>query len=138
LVGSWLSLLPPPSPTFHKSSLPILSITSMPPKPAVRTWGTRFDTLPSSPPPSPQTRETALLQDPNAADGTGSNIDASNTKKVEKMPHNASVFVGRCHISLFYFLSDADLRIACLRTSSSRSYPACSPNICLSTPKSRA
>ncbi|KAJ6621088.1 hypothetical protein B0H10DRAFT_2215358 [Mycena sp. CBHHK59/15] len=63
----------------------------MPQKPAVRTWGTRFDTLPSSPPPSPQTREASLVQqDPNASSATG-NVDALNAKKVEKMPHDASV-----------------------------------------------
>ncbi|KAJ6575338.1 hypothetical protein B0H19DRAFT_1254903 [Mycena capillaripes] len=64
----------------------------MPPKPA-RTWGTRFDTLPSSPPPSPQTREVAL-DDVNANSTAANNLDASNAKKVEKMPHDASVFVG--------------------------------------------
>ncbi|KAJ6520039.1 hypothetical protein C8R45DRAFT_45361 [Mycena sanguinolenta] len=63
----------------------------MPPKPASRTWGTRFDTLPSSPPPSPQTRDTALEGD---ATGTATKDDASNVKKVDKMPHDASVFVG--------------------------------------------
>ncbi|KAJ7161358.1 hypothetical protein C8R43DRAFT_331590 [Mycena crocata] len=67
----------------------------MPQKPSVRTWGTRFDTLgPSSPPSSPKTREAALGEDANAGNGTGNNFDASNTKKIEKMPHDASVFVG--------------------------------------------
>ncbi|KAJ7446435.1 hypothetical protein B0H11DRAFT_2336849 [Mycena galericulata] len=63
----------------------------MPQKPTARTWGTRFDTLPSSesPPASPQTRETALVDDAGTV-----NLDASNLKKVEKMPHDASVFVG--------------------------------------------
>ncbi|KAF7347648.1 RNA binding protein [Mycena venus] len=63
----------------------------MPPKPASRTWGTRFDTLPSSPPPSPQTREVPLEGD---AVSTATNNNASSVKKVEKMPHDASVFVG--------------------------------------------
>ncbi|KAJ7651730.1 hypothetical protein DFH06DRAFT_552250 [Mycena polygramma] len=63
----------------------------MPPKPA-RTWGTRFDTLPSSPPPSPLTHELAL---DGGATATSTTVnDASNVKKVEKMPHDASVFVG--------------------------------------------
>ncbi|KAF8215991.1 hypothetical protein K438DRAFT_1954676 [Mycena galopus ATCC 62051] len=64
----------------------------MPPKPASRTWGTRFDTLPSSPPPSPQTRDLALEN--VDATSTATNNDASNVKKVDKMPHDASVFVG--------------------------------------------
>ncbi|KAJ7109996.1 hypothetical protein C8R44DRAFT_884008 [Mycena epipterygia] len=63
----------------------------MPQKSPVRTWGTRFDTLPSSPPPSPQTHETVLGEDASA---TGNSLDASNVKKVEKLPHDASVFVG--------------------------------------------
>ncbi|KAJ6504401.1 hypothetical protein DFH09DRAFT_292099 [Mycena vulgaris] len=66
----------------------------MPQKSTARTWGTRFDTLPSSPPPSPQTREAALVEDPNATSATGNNLDASDVKKVDKMPHDASVFVG--------------------------------------------
>ncbi|KAJ7170094.1 hypothetical protein C8R46DRAFT_223301 [Mycena filopes] len=61
--------------------------------PSPRTWGTRFDTLPSSPPPSPPPREASLAEDANATD-TANNLDASNVKKVEKMPHDASVFVG--------------------------------------------
>ncbi|KAK7064043.1 RNA binding protein [Favolaschia claudopus] len=64
----------------------------MPPKTASRTWGTRFDTLPSSPPPSPHPREVALETDNVSA--TDNNTDAFNHKKVEKMPHDASVFVG--------------------------------------------
>ncbi|KAJ7751270.1 hypothetical protein DFH07DRAFT_531521 [Mycena maculata] len=61
---------------------------------AMRAWGSRFDTLhdvhsESSPPPSPQPRETALVEDASTV-----NLDASNVKKVEKMPHDASVFVG--------------------------------------------
>ncbi|KAJ7225256.1 hypothetical protein GGX14DRAFT_637859 [Mycena pura] len=64
----------------------------MPPKPSVRTWGTRFDTLPSSPPPSsPQNPEAALVEDNTTFNN---NLNASNAKKVEKTPHDASVFVG--------------------------------------------
>ncbi|KAJ7492410.1 hypothetical protein FB451DRAFT_531569 [Mycena latifolia] len=66
----------------------------MPQKSAARTWGTRFDTLPSSPPPSPQTREAALVEDANTTSTTDNNLDASNVKKIDKMPHDASVFVG--------------------------------------------
>ncbi|KAJ7070828.1 hypothetical protein C8F01DRAFT_1107992 [Mycena amicta] len=47
-----------------------------------RTWGTRFDTLPSSPPPSPPPTDVA----PNS--------DAQSFKKTDKTPHDASVFVG--------------------------------------------
>jgi hypothetical protein len=81
--------------TSHKPLyLPyILSNILMPPKHASRTWGTRFDTLPSSPPPSPRSREVAL-EGINAT-GTATNDDASNVKKIDKMPHDASVFVGR-------------------------------------------
>jgi hypothetical protein len=80
--------------TPKSSTFPIFSNILMPPKPA-RTWGTRFDTLPSSPPPSPQTREIALAEGVNSTTTITSNPDASNIKKVEKMPHDASVFVGR-------------------------------------------
>ncbi|KAJ7675396.1 hypothetical protein B0H17DRAFT_135636 [Mycena rosella] len=66
----------------------------MPQKSAARTWGTRFDTLPSSPPPSPQTREAALVEDTHTTSTSGNNPDASNAKKIDKMPHDASVFVG--------------------------------------------
>ncbi|KAJ7246307.1 hypothetical protein B0H12DRAFT_1235586 [Mycena haematopus] len=64
----------------------------MPPKLASRAWGTRFDTLPSSPPPSPQTRDVPL-EGIDATD-TATKDDASNAKKADKMPHDASVFVG--------------------------------------------
>ncbi|KAF7339286.1 RNA binding protein [Mycena sanguinolenta] len=75
----------------HLATCSIFSSILMPPKTASRTWGTRFDTLPSSPPPSPQTRDTALEGD---ATSTATKDDASNVKKVDKMPHDASVFVG--------------------------------------------
>ncbi|KAJ7631151.1 hypothetical protein FB45DRAFT_917647 [Roridomyces roridus] len=54
-----------------------------------RTWGTRFDTLPSSPPPSPPPREADLAQDVSAT-----SPEESNIIKKDKMPHDASVFVG--------------------------------------------
>ncbi|KAJ7103313.1 hypothetical protein B0H15DRAFT_206570 [Mycena belliarum] len=66
----------------------------MPQKPSARAWGTRFDTLPSSPPSSPQTREAALVEDANTHSAAGNNLDESNVKKIDKMPHDASVFVG--------------------------------------------
>lgn len=70
----------------------------MPQKTSVhpRTWGTRFDTLPSSPPSSPPATEADPLQDADAIKTTeAGNLDALPKNKEEKMPHDASVFVGR-------------------------------------------
>lgn len=54
-----------------------------------RSWGTRFDTLPSSPPPlSPPVQESA------SAVSFGSVSDSSSKRKDDKLPHDASVFVG--------------------------------------------
>ncbi|KAF9460117.1 hypothetical protein BDZ94DRAFT_947042 [Collybia nuda] len=60
------------------------------PSPQIRTWGTRFDTLPTSPPVSPPAQE-ATIPDENTLLMT--NI-IPQKKKEEKMPHDASVFVG--------------------------------------------
>ena len=60
----------------------------MPVKPSMRTWGTRFDTLPTSPPLSPPAAEAAVTSDLAPS-------DASSQKIEDKMPHDASVFVGR-------------------------------------------
>ncbi|KNZ75039.1 hypothetical protein J132_05329 [Termitomyces sp. J132] len=65
----------------------------MPSKPSLRmrSWGTRFDTLPSSPPTSPPARDSAEgpadASEPHAT-------DPAPKRKDEKMPHDASVFVG--------------------------------------------
>ncbi|KAG5654699.1 hypothetical protein H0H81_007455 [Sphagnurus paluster] len=68
----------------------------MPPKPSLRmrTWGTRFDTLPTSPPVSPPAAEAAIdeLGDPDASEMTSTTEPLK--RKEEKMPHDASVFVG--------------------------------------------
>ncbi|KAF7307104.1 RNA binding protein [Mycena indigotica] len=54
-----------------------------------RAWGTRFDTLPSSPPSSPPPPNAEVI-------GGTPSADASTYKKTEKAvtPHDASVFVG--------------------------------------------
>ncbi|KAG6877870.1 hypothetical protein C0993_002871 [Termitomyces sp. T159_Od127] len=63
----------------------------MPSKPTLRmrTWGTRFDTLPTSPPLSPPAAEPAATDAPEPPA-----TDPVPKKKDEKMPHDASVFVG--------------------------------------------
>lgn len=68
----------------------------MPQKPSShsRTWGTRFDTLPTSPPVSPEALE-ATAQDVAVRDAPDFPSDITLRKKEEKMPHDASVFVGR-------------------------------------------
>ena len=53
----------------------------MPHKSRTRTWGTRFDSLDSSPPPSPQNPFVAL-------------DDANRKKETTKPSHDASIFVG--------------------------------------------
>ncbi|KAK7059212.1 hypothetical protein VNI00_001839 [Paramarasmius palmivorus] len=60
-----------------------------------RQWGTRFDSLPlSSSPPSPTKSEASSVQEHVVA-RNHDQVDASpSTKKVDKMPHDASVFVG--------------------------------------------
>jgi hypothetical protein len=54
----------------------------------MRTWGTRFDTLPTSPPVSPSVGEATDA--PEKAP-----FSTPDRKKEDKMPHDASVFVGR-------------------------------------------
>lgn len=64
----------------------------MPQSVPTRSWGTRFDTLPSSSPPpplSPPVQETA------SAVSFDSVSDSSSKRKDDKLPHDASVFVGR-------------------------------------------
>ncbi|KAF7311102.1 RNA binding protein [Mycena chlorophos] len=60
----------------------------MPPKTNARAWGTRFDTLPSSPPPTPPPAVKPIA--------VAATDDAPAFKKVDKAvtPHDASVFVG--------------------------------------------
>ncbi|KAG6879860.1 hypothetical protein C0992_010529 [Termitomyces sp. T32_za158] len=64
----------------------------MPSKPVLRmrTWGTRFDTLPTSPPLSPSAPDPAVAADASGPPAT----DPTPKRKDEKMPHDASVFVG--------------------------------------------
>ncbi|KAJ7596658.1 hypothetical protein C8J56DRAFT_292852 [Mycena floridula] len=59
----------------------------MPPKAASkpRTWGTRFDYLPSSSSPPPS---TVVLND------VPSSLDASSKKQTERAPHDACIFAG--------------------------------------------
>ncbi|EPQ60378.1 hypothetical protein GLOTRDRAFT_124137 [Gloeophyllum trabeum ATCC 11539] len=54
-----------------------------------RAWGTRFDSLESSPPSSPSSQDVAALD----ADPKGQPADSPRTKE-DRMPHDASVFVG--------------------------------------------
>ncbi|XP_006454050.1 hypothetical protein AGABI2DRAFT_113810 [Agaricus bisporus var. bisporus H97] len=65
----------------------------MPPKQPnpTRAWGTRYDTLPTSPPVSPEIdryREQQAFQDINASP------EGSTERSDTKLPHDASVFVG--------------------------------------------
>ncbi|KAG6832548.1 hypothetical protein H0H92_000177 [Tricholoma furcatifolium] len=68
----------------------------MPSKPSTRTrtWGTRFDTLPASPPISPEVGEAAGTVVTPANPSEASAVEPLFKKKEEKMPHDASVFVG--------------------------------------------
>ncbi|KAG6911611.1 hypothetical protein DXG01_011914 [Tephrocybe rancida] len=72
----------------------------MPTKPSLRmrTWGTRFDTLPTSPPVSPPAAEaTDADADSNVAATDAPEATATEPvlkRKEDKMPHDASVFVG--------------------------------------------
>ncbi|CAK5280300.1 unnamed protein product [Mycena citricolor] len=68
----------------------------MPQKPGVRSWGTRFDTLPSSEPASPQSPGLSLDQSHAQVVNQHVNnaFDASGHTTQEKLPHDASVFVG--------------------------------------------
>jgi hypothetical protein len=62
----------------------------------MRTWGTRFDTLPTSPPVSPPVAEPAVASDLAQSSALEDTSDGKlSQKKEEKMPHDASVFVGR-------------------------------------------
>lgn len=82
---------------------------NMAPKPVTRdrAWGTRYDTLDLSPPVSPHSltrMSTAQAQISAAASLPESQDEPSegaphtiSETKTEKMPHDASVFVGRCH-----------------------------------------
>jgi len=74
----------------------------MPPKPflRMRTWGTRFDTLPTSPPVSPRAREATAEEDVPLDMPEQTVADSTLKRKEEKMPHDASVFVGRSFILL--------------------------------------
>ncbi|KAF8221675.1 hypothetical protein L208DRAFT_659669 [Tricholoma matsutake] len=64
----------------------------MPQKSSMRSWGTRFDTLPTSPPVSPPLCDPAVGPQSSALDDPS---DPKLTeKKEDKMPHDASVFVG--------------------------------------------
>lgn len=65
---------------------------SMPQKsPTARTWGSRFDPLPSESPPS----TSPVEHDTKMGSGGGDVSDAALMKREEKMPHDSSVFVGR-------------------------------------------
>ncbi|TFK77320.1 hypothetical protein BDN72DRAFT_38095 [Pluteus cervinus] len=64
----------------------------MPQKPSLqpRSWGTRFDTLPISPPVSP----SATKVSPTSAPVEAARFYSPSGKKEDKMPHDASIFVG--------------------------------------------
>ncbi|RDB29418.1 hypothetical protein Hypma_015762 [Hypsizygus marmoreus] len=68
----------------------------MPPKSSLRmrTWGTRFDTLPTSPPVSPPSRQAAVAAAASPIAHEPTAPDTMFKRKEEKMPHDASVFVG--------------------------------------------
>ncbi|KAK0208832.1 hypothetical protein DFS33DRAFT_1380321 [Desarmillaria ectypa] len=61
---------------------------------ASRAWGTRFDSLPSTSPPLSPSSFDHSLRDVETANNGQAPFDASNKQKEEKMPHDASVFVG--------------------------------------------
>ncbi len=63
--------------------------------PAARSWGTRFDSLPPSSPPASPSLRNGPLRDAQHSDDENASLDASDKRKDEKMPHDASVFVGR-------------------------------------------
>ncbi|KII94122.1 hypothetical protein PLICRDRAFT_122139 [Plicaturopsis crispa FD-325 SS-3] len=58
--------------------------------PTARTWGSRFDPLPSESPPS----TSPVEHDTKMGSGGGDVSDAALMKREEKMPHDSSVFVG--------------------------------------------
>ncbi|KAF8922105.1 hypothetical protein CPB85DRAFT_1427438 [Mucidula mucida] len=62
--------------------------------PAARSWGTRFDSLPPSSPPASPSLRNGPLRDAQHSDDENASLDASDKRKDEKMPHDASVFVG--------------------------------------------
>lgn len=81
-----------------------LTFSSMPPK-VSRLWGTRFDSFNSSdpsPPPSAHLETTETLASPNPPPVQQNRNNNSDTRD-QKMPHDASIFVGRC-----YFLSSVE------------------------------
>ncbi|KAF9454072.1 hypothetical protein P691DRAFT_770793 [Macrolepiota fuliginosa MF-IS2] len=65
----------------------------MPPKHPnqTRAWGTRYDTLPTSPPVSPETERDERQR---TAQGTEAPLVSQTVRKDDKLPHDASVFVG--------------------------------------------
>jgi hypothetical protein len=68
------------------------------PQPRARSWGTRFDSLISSPPPSPDPTGTVVEQDSVVCDASNTSVNTPELLlkgREEKMPHDASVFVGR-------------------------------------------
>jgi len=68
----------------------------MPPKTnQARAWGTRYDTLPSSPPASPGAKrdETQLVLQGSSPSSDSQDIHKED--KEDKQPHDASIFVGR-------------------------------------------
>ena len=94
LTPTFLSL--PTQPTFHKDSY---STTSCMPQKLLsqpRTWGTRFDSFilsDASPPRSPQVEITKTTDVPDVT--TERLPDETPMPKDQRMPHDASIFVGR-------------------------------------------
>jgi hypothetical protein len=60
-----------------------------------RTWGTRFDPLPSSPPASPLPDESVVGDKFVAATVADNSPEMPYRRREDKIPHDASVFVGR-------------------------------------------
>ena len=115
------SLLPVHPPPHSLLRPPAHSLSSMPPKPPSkeRAWGTRYDSLGSSPPVSPtlsrahdihSTPVTPQLTTPNASPTGSRDISVPDPSLMglsvtpEGTPHDASVFVGRfVNVTLDYY-----------------------------------
>lgn len=98
--GLHLSSLPIYTPRYIPQGQTFLTtiVCDMSPKFSIqsRSWGTRFDTLPTSPPISPSSREALAVQTEGPSILSTSTTSPSISKnKDEKLPHDASVFVGR-------------------------------------------
>jgi hypothetical protein len=62
--------------------------------PKARTWGTRFDPLPSSPPASPPPHKSAVDSTSVSAIMSAESPEVPFKRKDDKVSHDASIFVG--------------------------------------------